>query len=179
MLIGKLKEIFFGKSDNKKIGETNVLLNVAQMFGKYKGDILVSVFSIVVLIVIFFVFGGNGREDIVKPNANNNFVDQGQNLVNNFGEIKEYDFTEAMDHIGEEARVKGEVLRVFTAKSGVTFLDFCEDFSDCPFSAVIFASDLKKFPDVNQYEREVTITGQIKSYNGKAEIILKRPEQIE
>lgn len=92
--------------------------------------------------------------------------------------IPEYDYTEAPDHIGERAVVKGTVVKVFTAKSGVTFLDFCEDFYDCPFSAVIFASDLKKFQDVSKFQREVLITGTIKSYQGKAEIIINNPEQI-
>ncbi|MFA6295407.1 MAG: phospholipase D-like domain-containing protein [Candidatus Paceibacterota bacterium] len=94
------------------------------------------------------------------------------------GKLPEYSYTEALDHIGERAVVNGTVLKVFTAKSGVTFLDFCEDFKDCPFSAVIFASDLKKFPEASEYKRNVAITGTIKSYQGKAEIILNNPEQI-
>ena len=89
-----------------------------------------------------------------------------------------YDYTAAPDHIGERASVKGTVYRVMTAKSGVTFLDFCQGFSDCPFSAVIFKSDLAKFPDVSRYERAVTVSGVIKSYQGKAEMILSGPEQI-
>ena len=92
--------------------------------------------------------------------------------------IPEYNYIEALNHIGERAIVKGKVLKVFTSKSGVTFLDYCESFSDCPFSAVIFASDLKKFPDIKKFERAIEITGIIKSYNGKAEIILNNPNQI-
>ena len=94
-------------------------------------------------------------------------------------DLPEYDYKDAPDHIGEHAIVKGTVLKVFTAKSGVTFFDFCTKFSDCPFSAVIFASDLAKFGDVKRYERAVKISGLIKSYNGKAEVVLDDPGQVE
>ena len=90
----------------------------------------------------------------------------------------DYDYTEAIDHVGEKATVSGTVTKVFTSKSGTVFLDFCEDFATCPFSAVIFASDVTKFQDLTQYERKLSITGLIKSYQGKAEIILSSPEQI-
>ena len=91
----------------------------------------------------------------------------------------EYDYTEAPDHIGEKATVTGIVNKIFTSKSGTVFFDYCDNFQTCPFSAVIFASDLSKFKDLEQYQREVKITGLIKSYQGKAEIILNGPEQIE
>ena len=94
------------------------------------------------------------------------------------GEAKEYDYREAMEHIGEEAIVKGKVIKVYTSKSGTTFLDFCKDYSKCPFTAVIFASDADKFSNLKQYEREVRVRGVIKSYNGKAEIIVESPEQL-
>ncbi|MEI7462934.1 MAG: OB-fold nucleic acid binding domain-containing protein [Candidatus Taylorbacteria bacterium] len=91
----------------------------------------------------------------------------------------DYDYTEAVDHIGEKATVTGTVQSVFTSKSGTVFFDFCDNFQTCTFSAVIFASNVPKFKDLMQYEREVKLTGLIKSYQGKAEIILNGPEQIE
>ena len=98
--------------------------------------------------------------------------------VSSTGEIKEYDYTEAQDHIGEDAIVLGKVVKTYTAKSGVSFLDFCSNYKNCPFTAVIFASDLDKFGALKQFERDVRLKGTIKSYNGKAEIILKDREQI-
>ncbi len=95
------------------------------------------------------------------------------------GEIKEYDFMEAKDHIGENAIIRGKVVKTYTAKSGVSFLDFCSNYKTCPFTAVIFASDRDKFGDLKQFEREVKINGLIKTYNGKAEIILNEREQVE
>lgn len=88
-------------------------------------------------------------------------------------------FTEASNHIGKEARVTGTLLRVYTAKSGVTFLDFCKDYKTCPFTAVIFADDIKKFPDLDSYVGQtVTLSGKIKLYQGKAEIILEDSSQL-
>jgi PLD-like domain len=88
-------------------------------------------------------------------------------------------YTEAPNHIGEQARVTGTLLKAYTAKSGVTFLDFCKDYKTCPFTAVIFADDIKKFPDLDSYVgKTVTLTGKIKSYQGKAEIILEDSSQL-
>jgi DNA/RNA endonuclease YhcR with UshA esterase domain len=91
----------------------------------------------------------------------------------------DYDYTEAVDHIGEKATVTGTVQKVFTSKSGTVFFDFCDNFQTCTFSAVIFAGDIPKFKALEQYQKEVKLTGVIKSYQGKAEIILSGPDQIE
>ncbi|MFA6601510.1 MAG: phospholipase D-like domain-containing protein [Candidatus Paceibacterota bacterium] len=98
-----------------------------------------------------------------------------QNLT---GEVPEYDFEEAPDHIGEEAVVTGKVISVFTSKTNTTFLNYCSDYKKCSFSVVIFASDKEKFSDVQKLTGEMKIRGVIKSYQGKAEVILEEPEQI-
>ena len=143
---------------------------------QYKKQVIGGVVLILVIIIGInsLLKGSKDGEEIISPNSNTKQAV----IVDDNLEIKEYDYKEAINHIGERAIVKGMVVKVFTAKSGVTFLDFCEEFSNCPFSAVIFASDLKKFDDVQKLLREVKITGLIKSYNGKAEIILNSPTQI-
>ncbi|MGQ9745747.1 MAG: phospholipase D-like domain-containing protein [Dissulfurimicrobium sp.] len=94
-------------------------------------------------------------------------------------EIKIYDYTKAPDHIGEYAGVKGKVIKVYTSAKGTTFLDFCWNYRTCPFGAVIFPSSAKNFKDISRYEgRLITIFGQIKPYQGRAEIILNTPDQI-
>ena len=98
---------------------------------------------------------------------------------NSTSELKTIEFTEAKDHVGENVVVYGKVVKTYTAKSGVSFLDFCSNYKTCPFTAVIFASDLDKFGDLKQFEREVRLTGLIKTYGGKAEIILNEREQVE
>jgi len=153
----------------------------------------------IVLIVSIAVYRLNGHENIVSPRSdsrsdsyqnaysgNNSNAQKGQptksaGLAGDGGDdgaLQEYDYKDASDHIGERATVKGSVIKVFTAKSGVTFFDFCSDFDSCPFSAVIFASDLPDFGDVQKYVRSVKMTGTIKSYSGRAEMVLNSPDQI-
>jgi len=88
------------------------------------------------------------------------------------------DYTEAPKHIGEKLTVKGTVLKVFTTKSGVTFFDYCTSSYSCPFSAVVFASDAPNFKDLNSYTGSISVTGIIKSYQNKAEMVLSDPGQI-
>jgi len=90
------------------------------------------------------------------------------------------DFREAQSHTGQTGCVRGQVLRSYTSRSGVTFLDFCPDYRNCPFSSIIFASDRSKFGDLATLEsRQVEIRGPIVSYKGRAEIILHDPEQLQ
>lgn len=90
-----------------------------------------------------------------------------------------YDYTQASAHIGEYASVTGAVHDVYHSASGTVFLDFCASYKTCPFSAVIFAGDVKKFPDLAAYRgKTLTLTGKISSYQGRAEIVLSSPSQI-
>jgi hypothetical protein len=89
------------------------------------------------------------------------------------------DFHQAGSHIGEEACVSGRILRVFVSRASNTFLDFCPDYRDCPFTSVIFSSDREKFGDVQTLKgRQVEIRGSVTLYNGRAEIVLHGPDQI-
>ncbi len=89
------------------------------------------------------------------------------------------DFHDAAAHIGETSCVSGRVLRVFTSKSGNSFLDFCADYRDCPFSSVIFESDHSKFGNLGTLTgRQVEIHGTIVQYQGHAEIVIRDPDQI-
>ncbi len=91
---------------------------------------------------------------------------------------KRISYTEAPNHVGEYVCVVGRVDHVFTPKE-TTFLNFCPDYKTCPFGVVIFSSDAYKFPNPQQYEgKTVEITGLIKSYKGRAEIVLNDPSQI-
>ena len=88
-------------------------------------------------------------------------------------------FTEARKHIGDHRCVTGKVLRVQKGKGGVHFFDFCEDYRVCPFTVVVFPSDLKKIGDLRQLQgRQIEIEGPVKEYDGRAEIILKRVSQL-
>jgi len=88
-------------------------------------------------------------------------------------------FTQAPKHIGEICIVEGKVDHVYISKKGNIFLDFCKNYKTCPFSGVIFKKDAAKF-DPEIYEgREVRIKGLIKTYQGRPEIIINDPKQIE
>ncbi len=101
------------------------------------------------------------------------------------GNISPHDcvaFAEASKHVGTNICVSGTVLHVENGRNGVKFLNFCRD-SDkdkaCPFTVVVFKADLKKMGDIGQLEgRQIEIKGTIQDYNGRAEIILRRPKQL-
>jgi hypothetical protein len=89
------------------------------------------------------------------------------------------DIQQAGAHANQESCVAARVLRVFTSKSGNTFLDFCEDYRTCPFTSIIFTSDRSKFGDVNALQgRQVELRGKIQIYHDQPEIVLKDPSQI-
>jgi DNA/RNA endonuclease YhcR with UshA esterase domain len=88
-------------------------------------------------------------------------------------------FAEARQHIGKTQCIRGTVLHVQGGSNGVTFLDFCEDYETCPFTVVVFPGDLRKLGDVGQLTgRAVAIKGTVEEYNGRAEIILRHPQQL-
>ncbi len=83
--------------------------------------------------------------------------------------------SEALRHLGEYARVKGRVKKVFKSKE-IAFLDF-----DSGFSAVIFKETfgvLKKDPSYYAGKTAV-VSGVIKDRKGRPEIVIKTPSQIE
>jgi len=89
------------------------------------------------------------------------------------------DFRDAGSHVGEFRCISGRVLRVYTSRSGNTFLDFCADYRRCPFTSVIFASDSDKFGNLQTLTaHEIEIRGDITLYQGHAEIIVRDPQQI-
>lgn len=89
------------------------------------------------------------------------------------------DFKNAGNYVGEYKCITGRVDNVFTSAKGNTFLNFCPDYRTCPFFSVIFSSDSYKFPNPKQYQgKTVEISGLIKTYQGRTEIILNDSSQI-
>jgi|HubBroStandDraft_6_1064221.scaffolds.fasta_scaffold351016_3 DNA/RNA endonuclease YhcR with UshA esterase domain len=86
---------------------------------------------------------------------------------------------EASKHVRKQTCVTGTVIRVEEGSHGVTFLDFCLEYRNCPFTVVVFPGDMKKVGDVRQLQgRVVAIQGRIEEYDDRAEIILRRPQQL-
>ena len=88
------------------------------------------------------------------------------------------DYSQAAEHIGEYAKVSGDVVKVTKSATNTIFINFCEAKSKCSFSAVIFDSAADKFKDILKYSGPITISGVIRSYKGAAEIIVEDKEQI-
>jgi DNA/RNA endonuclease YhcR with UshA esterase domain len=88
-------------------------------------------------------------------------------------------FAEARHYIGKSQCISGTIFHVKDGRNGVTFLDFCEDYEVCPFTVVVFANDLRKMGDVKQLKgRSIQINGKVEEYDGRAEIILRNPQQL-
>ena len=83
-------------------------------------------------------------------------------------------------YYGKIKTVEGKI--VDTHNSGkACFLNFHSNWK-VDFTAVIFSSDFYKFPSNPEdyyYGKKVRVKGLIKEYQGKPEIILKSPSQIE
>jgi len=88
-------------------------------------------------------------------------------------------FAEARHHLGKTQCVTGTVTHVKEGNNGVTFLDFCENYETCPFTVVVFQGDLRRVGDVRQLTgRAIEIKGTVEEYDGRAEIILRHPQQL-
>jgi DNA/RNA endonuclease YhcR with UshA esterase domain len=90
---------------------------------------------------------------------------------------------DAASHVGETATVCGVVASAkFAANSRAqtTFLDLDQPYPNAPFTAVIFGSDRPNFgtPETSLRGKRVCVTGQIRDYRGKPEIILNDPSQL-
>lgn len=83
-------------------------------------------------------------------------------------------------YYGRIKTVEGTVVATYSTGK-VCFLNFHQDYKR-HFTAVIFAGDFHKFPSCPEdyyLYKKVQVTGLIKKYKGKPEIILKSPSQIE
>ena len=95
------------------------------------------------------------------------------------GDAKCVAIDQAAGHVGESGCVSARVLRVYASRGGNTFLDFCQDYRQCPFTSVIFAADREKFSNLETLMgRQIEIRGKIELYNGRAEIVIHDAGQI-
>jgi DNA/RNA endonuclease YhcR with UshA esterase domain len=87
--------------------------------------------------------------------------------------------TDVGTHVGQTVTVEGVVSGVYTARSGVTFIDMGGPYPNNLFAGVIFSEDMAKVGDVSGLTgKTVDLSGTIKLYKGKPEIILKSGDQI-
>jgi hypothetical protein len=86
---------------------------------------------------------------------------------------------DAKAHVGQTVTIEGPVGNVYTARSGVTFIDIGGRYPDNVFAAVILTDDSANFPNVKALDGKVVdVTGAVSLYRGKPEIILKSADQV-
>src|SRR3954471_7862150 len=99
-------------------------------------------------------------------------------LLTSFAQSECISPEQTRNRTGSRACVSGKVLKVVAGR-GVHFLDFCEDYSKCPFTVVVFDRDLRDVGDVRQLEGKlIEVHGNIVQYEGRSEIILKDSRQL-
>lgn len=89
---------------------------------------------------------------------------------------------QAGNYYGKEMLVEGKIVATTRSKTNTVFLNFEKPYPNQCFTAVIFSSDQYKFvtsPEDYYSNKTVRIEGEIKEYQGKPEIILETPSQIE
>lgn len=85
---------------------------------------------------------------------------------------------QAAEYLGQTVTVEGDVIDTYDSGK-VTFLNFDDERT---FTVVIFASDYPAFPQPPEdmyWRKQVRVTGQVKPYEGKHEIIVGSPDAIE
>lgn len=137
----------------------------------------ISILLILVGVGAYYLGATNQKSaEIITPDSS--IQQNTSNLLNQSGEGV-YDYTEASNHIGEIVGIRGTVAKVYTSRKGTIFFDYCTDYKGCPFSAVIFASNASNFSNPYQYQgKTIIVRGFVKTYQGRAEIILDSPNRI-
>jgi len=83
---------------------------------------------------------------------------------------------------GKEKIIEGKVADAYKSKTNTVFINFDKPYPNHCFVAVIFSANLYKFienPEKYYANKTVRIKGVIKEYEGKPEVILSDPSQIE
>ena len=90
---------------------------------------------------------------------------------------------DAADHLGEMATVCGVVASgkfLANSHSQPTVLELDRAYPNAVFTAVIFGEDRAKFgtPEKSLRGKRICVTGSIRLYRGKPEIVLGDPSQL-
>lgn len=87
---------------------------------------------------------------------------------------------QAVQFVGDSVTVEGVVSQVSTSRGGTTFINFGGRYPNHVFYGVIFKNSAGLFPKVHGLEGQaVAISGKIKLYKGKPQIILNSSGQVE
>jgi len=117
-----------------------------------------------------------------KSQENKNKKFSWQRLLPEITGLRVIDACQAGNYYGEEMIVEGKIVDTYRSKTQTVFLNFEKAYPNQCFTGVIFSSDQDRFgkkPEEYYLDKVVRIKGKIKEYQGKPEIILKDPAQIE
>ena len=92
------------------------------------------------------------------------------------------DACDAKNHIGEEIIAQGMAVDSYSSATNTAFFDFGGKYPNNCFAVVIFKSNISKFsgaPETTYKSKTVRIRGTVQEYQGKPEIIVSDPAQIE
>jgi len=86
--------------------------------------------------------------------------------------------SEAKEHIGAEAVVKGKIAEVNVGER-ITRLNFEEAYPKNPFTAVIFPRSTNQFPEIEKLKsKTVEVSGKIAAYRERPQIVLTSSNQV-
>lgn len=86
--------------------------------------------------------------------------------------------TLAAQHYDELMTVTGRVAQV-TVRPTIAFINLDRPYPNSPFTAIIHSDATNRFGDLKSLKgRAVEITGTIKEYRNKPEIVLRNPDQL-
>jgi aspartyl/asparaginyl-tRNA synthetase len=83
-------------------------------------------------------------------------------------------------HVGEKVVVCSEVFGIKSTEK-ITFINVGAAYPNSPLTVVIFAKDLPNFSDSPEKlfgNKQVCITGILKEFKGKTEMVVTKPEEI-
>jgi DNA/RNA endonuclease YhcR with UshA esterase domain len=83
-------------------------------------------------------------------------------------------------HIGEKVMVCDEVYGVKTTEK-LTYINLGSAYPNAPLTVLIFSKDLVNFPESPEKlyrNQQVCVTGLLKEYKGRTEIIISKPDEL-
>lgn len=160
-------EYKFGRSETNRKNNSKIT-NIIHLVG-----VVISVFLITLVLFETYDWKEHSSETINDASATSEFTKKDFVTIDN---IEFYN--------NKYTKVTGEVRSTFVPKSKkVVFLNFGSDYKKC-FSVVIFEKDLENFfskgiyPDVYYKNKILEVSGLVKLYKGKSEIICKYPTRL-
>lgn len=95
---------------------------------------------------------------------------------------KKINIEDVARHVGENVTVCSKVFGTkYLDRSGVTFINLGAAYPASPLTLVIFSRDRSNFskvPEELYSDKQICVTGKIKEYKGKDEIIISKPDEI-